>query len=132
MDCTKFLNLWATILRAAGVLYVTYSIATMSPEDMRQLAMLYWDSSVPQMEALANKKGEAIVGLGFILLSCLCSGVAIMRNSDDVYSFPSKWLAFTLAVLLTIGLGVPLHCVGQYFYYSTKHHLGTSQPLNSQ
>ena len=105
----------------------------MSPEDMLQLATTYWDGNMAQAGALADKKGDAIAGLGFILLSFVFSIIAIMRDSGDVRWFKNKWWAFATAFGLTIVLGLPLHYAGQYISHSTRQDMEkrtTLQPLN--
>jgi hypothetical protein len=113
MDLDKFLNLLATIFGTLGAVYVMLSILAASPELMLSQARTHYDSSLPQIKAMASQKGDNISGFVFVVIAFVLAAVTIACVPEGVRIFDSKWLALAFAAVLAGGLFATLHFISQ-------------------
>ena len=108
MCLDRFLTLLAVIIAFLGSIFLLKGILALSPDLMAKQVQTYLGYSLPQIQAQAGQKADAICGVAFVAIAFLLQIINLALVDEGITSFDSKMMGVITAIALSAVLSLTL------------------------
>ena len=124
MNLDRFLTLLAVMVAFIGSIFLLKGILALSPDIMAKQARAYYGHSLPQIQALAGQKADAICGVAFVAIAFLLQIINLALVDEGITSFGSKMMGVITAIALSAVLSLTLLSINYGIRERQKNAIG--------
>ncbi len=124
MCLDRFLTLLAVIIAFLGSIFLLKGILALSPDLMAKQVQTYLGYSLPQIQAQAGQKADAICGVAFVAIAFLLQMINLALVDEGITSFGSKMMGVITAIALSAVLSLTLLSINYGIRERQKNAIG--------